>query len=72
MYGVETQTILKVQQKRIEAIETWCWKKTLKISWTEKVENEDLYLRINEWKLILKKKKEMRKKWIGHTMRNNE
>jgi hypothetical protein len=29
IYGAETWTILKVERKRIEAFETWCWRRTL-------------------------------------------
>lgn len=71
-YGAETWTILKAERKKIEAFETWCWRRALKIAWTEKVRNEEVYLRMNEQKAIWKTIKERRKKWIGHIMRNNE
>ncbi|CAI6362900.1 unnamed protein product [Macrosiphum euphorbiae] len=52
LYGTETWTILKAERKKIEAFETWCWRRALKISWTEKVKNEEVYLRMNEQKAI--------------------
>ncbi|KAL4135344.1 hypothetical protein QTP88_006959 [Uroleucon formosanum] len=72
LYGAETWTILKSERKTIEAFETWCWRRTLEISWAEKVRNEEVYLRMNEQIAIWKTIKERRKKWIGHVMRNNE
>ncbi|XP_025406672.1 uncharacterized protein LOC112680706 [Sipha flava] len=72
LYGAETWTILKAERKKIEAFETWCWRRALKIFWTEKVKNEEVYLRMNEQKAIWTTIKERRKKWIGHIMRNNE
>jgi len=56
----------------IETFETWCWKKTLKIPWTEKVNNGEVYLRTNERKTIWRTIKESGKTWIGRIMRNNE
>uniref|UniRef100_A0A2S2QAL0 Reverse transcriptase domain-containing protein n=1 Tax=Sipha flava TaxID=143950 RepID=A0A2S2QAL0_9HEMI len=48
LYGAETWTILKAERKKIEAFEAWCWRRALKISWTEKVKNEEVYLRMNK------------------------
>ncbi|VVC25739.1 Hypothetical protein CINCED_3A024328 [Cinara cedri] len=72
LYGAETWAILKAERKNIEAFETWCWRRALKISWTVKVKNEEVYLRINKQKTIWKIIRERRKKWIGHIMKNNE
>jgi hypothetical protein len=30
------------------AFETWCWSRVLKINWTEKVRNEEVYRRIGK------------------------
>jgi hypothetical protein len=40
--GAETSTIRKVDQKYLESLEMWCWRK-LKISWTDRVRNEVLH-----------------------------
>lgn len=39
---------------------------------TEKVKNEELYLRINERKTIWKPIREKMNKWIGHITKNHE
>ncbi|KAF0733289.1 Retrovirus-related Pol polyprotein LINE-1 [Aphis craccivora] len=52
----------KSGKKKIEAFETWCWRRALKISWTEKVRYEEVHLRMNEQKAIWKTIKERRKK----------
>jgi len=36
LYGTETWMILKMKKKRIKTFEIWCWRRTLKIPWTEK------------------------------------
>jgi hypothetical protein len=35
-------------RRKIEAFETWCWQRVLKIPWTDRVTNEEVYKRINE------------------------
>jgi hypothetical protein len=37
LYGTETWMILKEEGRKIEALETWCWRRTLKIPWTDRV-----------------------------------
>jgi hypothetical protein len=35
LYGAETWTLLKVDQKYLESFEMWCWRRMEKISWTD-------------------------------------
>jgi hypothetical protein len=41
MYGVEIWTLRTVDQKYLESVETWCWRRMEKISWTDRVRNEE-------------------------------
>ena len=41
-YGVETWTITGSMAKRLSAFEMWCYRRMLRISWTEKVSNEEV------------------------------
>jgi len=34
-----TWTLIKLDQKYLEISETWCWRKAVKISWTDRVRN---------------------------------
>ena len=36
MYGCENWTIKKAECRRIEAFELWCWRRLLRVPWTEK------------------------------------
>jgi hypothetical protein len=45
--GSEAWSIRKIDQKRLEAFETWCWRRILKIKWTDKLRNEE-HRRIDE------------------------
>ncbi|XP_016657006.1 uncharacterized protein LOC107882714 [Acyrthosiphon pisum] len=71
LYGAESWIILKAVRRKIEAFETWCWRRVLKIPWTDRVTNEDVYKRINEKRSIWTTIVERRKKWIRHLIRNN-
>lgn len=72
LYGSETWTLRKFEKKRLEAFEMWCWRRLLKISWTEKVTNKEVLERVQEEKHILKTASKRRHKWIGHILRHNE
>ena len=34
MYGCESWTIKKVERRRIDAFELWCWRRFLRVPWT--------------------------------------
>ena len=34
MYGCESWTINKAEQRRIDAFELWCWRRLLRVPWT--------------------------------------
>ena len=36
MYGCESWTIKKAEQWRIDAFELWCWRRLLRVPWTER------------------------------------
>ena len=52
-YRCETWTISGDMIKKLEALETWFYRRMLRISWKEKVTNVEVYRRMNEYKLIL-------------------
>ena len=36
MYGCEGWTIKKAEHQRIDAFELWCWRRLLRVPWTER------------------------------------
>jgi hypothetical protein len=40
--GVESWILRKADQKYTESSEMWCWRKAQKISWTDRVINEEV------------------------------
>ena len=47
MYGYESWTIKKAEHRRIGAFELWCWRKLLKVPWTERRSKKSILKEIN-------------------------
>ena len=44
----------------------------LKIKWTDRIRNDEVFQRAKEERLLVKILKNRRHSWIGHTIRHNE
>lgn len=42
LYEVETWTIRARERQRIDALEKWCWTRTMRIPWTAKRTNKSI------------------------------
>jgi hypothetical protein len=71
LYGAETWTLRKVDQKYLESFEMWCWRRMEKISWTDCVRNEVLYYTVKEEWNILHTIKRRKINWICHVLLRN-
>jgi hypothetical protein len=71
LYGAETWTLRKVDQKYLESFEMWCWRRMKKISWTDRVRNEEVLHRVKEERNVLHTIKRRKANWIGHILRIN-
>ena len=50
MYGCESWTIKKAERQRIDAFELWCWRRLLRVPWTEKRTNQStLNIHWKDW-----------------------
>ena len=47
MYGPESWTIKKAEHRRIDAFELWCWRRLLRVPWTEKRSNQSILKEIS-------------------------
>ena len=47
MYGCESWTIKKVECRRIDAFELWCWRRLLRVPWTARRSNQLILKEIN-------------------------
>ena len=42
MYGCESWTTKKVEHRRIDAFELWCWRRLLRVPWTARRSNQSI------------------------------
>ena len=47
MYGCESWTIKKAEHQRIDAFELWCWRRLLRVPWTERRSNQSILMEIS-------------------------
>ena len=47
MYGYESWTIKKVEHRRIDAFELWCWRRLLIAPWTARTSNQSILKEIS-------------------------
>ena len=47
MYGCESWTIKKAENRRIDGFELWCWRRLLRVPWTAKRSNQSILKEIS-------------------------
>ena len=47
MYGCEIWTVKKVDYRRIDAFELWCWRRLLRVPWTARRPNQSILKEIS-------------------------
>ena len=47
MYGCESWTIKKVERRRIDAFELWCWRRLLRVPWIARRSNQSILKEIS-------------------------
>lgn len=71
LYGCETWTIAREEMRRIEAFEMWCYRRMQKISWTDRITNEEVLEKVSERKSMWKSIQKRRNELIGHILRHD-
>ena len=65
LYGAETWTLGKPDQQHLESCEMWWWRRMEKISWTDRVKNEEVLHRVKEERNVIYTIKRRKADWIG-------
>ena len=47
MYGCENWIVKKVEHRRIDAFELWCWRRLLRVPWTARKSNQSILKEIS-------------------------
>lgn len=72
MYGCEAWTLGKAEEKRLEAMEMWIWRRITRTSWVERKTNEQVLREVNEGRTLLRDIRRRKAKMIGHIVRHSE
>ena len=70
-YRCEGWTLRKEDQRRIEAFEMWCFRRLLRVSWTQHKTNEWVLQELNENIQLLQSIKRRKMGYYGHVMRKD-
>ena len=71
LYAAETWTLTQTDRRRLEAFEMWIWRRMEKISWLDKVTNEEVLGRVNEDRQIPNSVWQRKHRRIGHVLRHD-
>ena len=71
LYGAETWTLRRNEQKRLEEIKMWIWRRMERIKWTDKIKNEFVLQRVGEGRIMLEQIRKRKRNWLGHWLRRN-
>ena len=68
MYGCESWTMKKAEHPRIVAFKLWCWRRLLRVPWTERRSNQSFLKGMNadySWEYLMLK---LKLETFGHLM----
>ena len=68
MYGCESLTIKKAECQRIDAFELWCWRRPLRIPWTERRSNQSILKEISPGCSLEGLMLKLKPQYFGHRM----
>ena len=68
MYGCESWTIKKAKCQRIDASELWCWRRLLRVPWTERRSNQSILKEINPEYSLEGLRLNLKLQYFGHLM----
>ena len=71
-YGAEGWTLKKYDERRLEAAEMWCYRRLLRISWTEKRTNKSILDVLQTRRELLAQIIKRKMAFFGHACRNNK
>ena len=71
LYGTETWTLRRNEQKQLEAFEMWVWRRVEPVKWTDKIKNAVVLQRVGEGRIMLELIRKRKVNWLGHWLRRN-
>ena len=69
MYGCESWTVKKAEDRKIDAFELWCWRRLLRVPWTARRSNQSILKEIGPGCSLEGMMLKLRLQYFGHLMR---
>ena len=69
VYGCKSWTVMKVEHRRIDAFELWCWSRLLRVPWTARRSNQSIRKEINPGISLEGMMLKLKRQYFGHLMR---
>ena len=67
-YGCESWTVKKAEHQRIDALELWCWRRLLRVSWTARRSNQSILKKISPGCSLEGLMLKLKLQYFGHLM----
>ena len=73
LYGSETWTLQKYDNRRLDTFEMWIWRRMMKVSWTEYEHktNEEVLQMVDTEREMMDTLRSRQKRWLGHILRHD-
>ena len=72
MYGCESWTMKKAEHQRIDSFELWCWRRLLRVPWTERRSNLSILKEINPEYSLEGLMLKLKLQYFGYLMRRTD
>ena len=72
MYGCESWTVKKVEHRRIDAFELWCWRRHLRVPWTARQSNHSILKEVNPEYSLEGLMLKLKFQYFGHLMQRSD
>ena len=69
MYGCESWIVKRAECQRIDAVELWCWKRLLRVSWTARRSNQSILKEMSPGCSLERLMLKLKLQYFGHLMR---
>ena len=69
LYGVETWSLCKETERKLESFEMWCLRRMQRINWVMKISNKEVLNRANRERELIKAVQKRKLVYAGHMMR---
>ena len=67
-YNCESWTVKKAECRKIDAFELWCWRRLLKVTWTEKRSNQPILREVSPEYSLEGLMLKLKLQYFGHLM----